>query len=58
MLKVVLHIDAHTFPQGIKELIAMDLEKRWNGRVVVVSVNKIEYEQLCVEGLLQKDTPN
>ena len=49
MLKVVLHIDAHTFPQGVKELIAMDLEKRWNGRVKVVSVEEFDpYKQMQI----------
>ena len=48
MLRVVLQIDANSFPQGVKELIAMDLEQRWNGRVRVVSVERIEPEQLKI----------
>ena len=49
MLKVVIQIDAPSFPQGVKELIAMDLEQRWRGKVKVVSVEEINsYQQIRI----------
>lgn len=42
---VTLTIEAADFPQGVKELIAMDLERRWNGKVHVVDVKRSEWEQ-------------
>lgn len=49
MLKVVIHIDAPSFPQGVKELIAMDLEQRWKGKIKVVSVEETDsYQQMRI----------
>lgn len=49
MLKVVIQIDAPSFPQGVKELIAMDLEQRWRGKVKVVSVEETNsYQQMRI----------
>ncbi len=50
MLRVVMTVDAKTFPQSVKELIAMDLEARWHGRVRVVSVEQTDdYEQMQIQ---------
>ncbi len=44
-IRVTLMIEAASFPRGVKELIAMDLERQWNGKVHVVDVKRDEWEQ-------------
>ncbi len=49
MLKIVLMVDGDTSdPQGLKEAIAMELERY--GRVRVVEVKRVEPEQIRMEG--------
>lgn len=47
MLKIVLMVDGDTAdPQGLKEALAMELERY--GRVRVVEVTRIEAEQIRI----------
>jgi len=48
MLEIKLTVDARILPQGVKELIAMDLEQRFGATVRVVSVREIPMEQMKI----------